>query len=50
MESPSRNIPLRLDPGELAVEDPLQVDLEAAATRLGPALDLAANGGLVGSG
>ena len=50
MESPARNIPLRMDPGELRVEDPLQESLESAARQLGPSLDVARTRGLAGTG
>lgn len=39
-ESPSRNLPLRGDPGSYAVPDPLEVDLVGASEAMGPAITL----------
>ncbi|MAJ46399.1 MAG: hypothetical protein CBC35_03675 [Planctomycetes bacterium TMED75] len=47
METPSRNIPLRSDPGALAVPDPLQVRFEKASTLRIPALQTARDLGLL---
>ena len=47
MESPSRNIPLRGDPGDLAVPDPLQVELEQASVQRAKALEAARSRGLL---
>ena len=47
METPSRNIPLRSDPGELAVPDPLQLRFEEASRQRGPALESARRRGLL---
>jgi iron(III) transport system substrate-binding protein len=46
MESPSRNIPLRSDPGALAVPDPLQVELESASLQRAAALEAMRRRGL----
>ena len=47
METPSRNIPLRSDPGSLAVPDPLQVRFEEASALRTPALETARDLGLL---
>lgn len=49
METPSRNIPLRSDPGALAVPDPLQVRFEKASSLRTPALQTARDLGLLGA-
>ncbi|MEE2681560.1 MAG: extracellular solute-binding protein [Planctomycetota bacterium] len=48
--SPSRNIPVRGDPGALEVPDPLQVELERAALQRVEALEAARRCGLLQAG
>ena len=47
MESPSRNIPLRSDPGALAVPDPLKIELESASLQRTDALEAVRRRGLL---
>ena len=49
-DSPSRNIPIRSDPGALQVPDPLKVELERAALQRVEALEAARQRGLLQSG
>jgi len=49
-DSPSRNIPIRSDPGALEVPDPLEVELERAALQRVEALENARQRGLLQAG